>query len=246
MYFWLLVIPGFLMTLIDEQLVDSEGRLATQGDETLLLVLAIFVLMLVMIWGLACVLVVAKRLLQTKAGRTRTSFRAVRKLARGFIIPLLLTNLLGGCLTLLWGLLLLVPGIWYALATIFASVIVVGENIAYREALNRSKEAVRGHFWPITLRIVAVAALLWLPVVAIRAILVAIGLADETVGLAAVNALDAFLFNGAYLLFMLCLTELYAVRRKELSRFEEVIPDPIEESKESDDAEESEEENLSE
>lgn len=57
----------------------------------------------VLAWGIACVLIVGRRFLRAKAGRSRTSFTAVRHQARGFVIPLLLTNILGGCLTILRG-----------------------------------------------------------------------------------------------------------------------------------------------
>lgn len=62
---------------------------------------------ILLVWGIACVLTVGKRLLQAKSGRTRTSFRAVQSQARGLIVPLLLTDILRACIAFLWGLPLL-------------------------------------------------------------------------------------------------------------------------------------------
>lgn len=68
-------------------------------------------------WGTACVLTVGRRLLQAKAGRLRTSFKAVRGHAAGLIVPIILTEILRGCITFLWSL----PAValfLYALSTI--------------------------------------------------------------------------------------------------------------------------------
>ena len=55
-------------------------------------------------WGIAATLTVGKRLLQAKAGRLRTSFKAVSGQARGLVVPLLLTDILRVCIAFLWGL----------------------------------------------------------------------------------------------------------------------------------------------
>jgi|GEM_PF-1482737 len=55
-------------------------------------------------WGIACILTVGRRMLQAKSGRLRTSFKAVRTHAKSLIIAILLTELLRGCITVLWGL----------------------------------------------------------------------------------------------------------------------------------------------
>ena len=55
-------------------------------------------------WGTACTLVAGRRLLQAKAGRHRTSFKAVRSQATGLIVALILTDILRGCIALLWSL----------------------------------------------------------------------------------------------------------------------------------------------
>lgn len=58
----------------------------------------------ILTWGTACILIVARRLLQAKAGRLRTSFKAVRGHAAGMIVSIILTEILRGCITLLWSL----------------------------------------------------------------------------------------------------------------------------------------------
>ncbi len=53
-------------------------------------------------WGIACVLLIGSRLLAAKAGRSRTSFRAVRTEAKAFLVPLILTSMLQKTICLVW------------------------------------------------------------------------------------------------------------------------------------------------
>lgn len=146
---WLLFLP---MLAIDALTQVIEGNLLPDSmsvEGRIAIIILVLLLNVVTIWGMCCVLVTGKRMLQTKAGRARTSFRATASQAKAFVIPFILTNLLRGCITLLWSLLLVVPGIVYAIRTVFAPVVVVGENVAYRAALQRSKDAVKGNGWRI-------------------------------------------------------------------------------------------------
>ncbi len=77
---------------------------AEQPQQIAVLVVLHVAAIVVLTWGVACTLTVGKRLLQAKAGRLRTSFTAVQAQARGLIIPLLLTDILRACITLLWAL----------------------------------------------------------------------------------------------------------------------------------------------
>lgn len=81
--------------------IRIEDTPAEEAAVVVVLLLAVFALLA---WGTACTLVVGKRLLQAKAGRTRTSFNAVQTQARGFIAPLLLTGILRYCIALFWSL----------------------------------------------------------------------------------------------------------------------------------------------
>lgn len=77
-------------------------------------VVAQLALAVLVLWGSACTLTVGRRLLQAKAGRTRTSFMAVQEQARGLVIPLLLTEILRSCIAFFWAL----PGIAAAILLI--------------------------------------------------------------------------------------------------------------------------------
>lgn len=158
---WLFFVPTLA---VDALTAVSEGGTLPEHIRTeasIGIAVLIFLLSLVTIWGQCCVYVAGRRMLQTKAGRSRTSFRATASQAKAFIIPFILTNILRTCFTLLWGLLLIVPGVVYALRTSFASVAVIGENTGYRAALERSKQAVKGNAWPILGQLILLTILLF-------------------------------------------------------------------------------------
>lgn len=94
----LVFLPMLVMDVLDVRIGDTP---AEQIAVIVVLFLAAYALFT---WGTACTLVVGKRLLQAKAGRTRTSFKAVQAQARGFVAPLLLTDILRGCIAILWSL----------------------------------------------------------------------------------------------------------------------------------------------
>jgi len=146
---WMLFLPMLAIDTLNA--LAGGGRIAEdiRAEATIGIVLLILLLSVITIWGQCCVMVVGRRMLQTKAGRSRTSFAAVSSQAKAFVIPFILTHILRGCITLLWSLLLVVPGIVYAIRTVFSPVIIIGENTAYRAALQRSKDAVKGNFWQI-------------------------------------------------------------------------------------------------
>lgn len=146
---WMLFLPTLgidaLNVLHDSGIVTPDIK----AGAAIGILLLILLLSLVIVWGQCCIYVVGRRMLQAKAGRARTSFGALATQAKPFVIPFVLTHVLRACITLLWTLLLVIPGIIYALRTTFAPVIIVGENKAYRAALQRSKDAVKGHSWRI-------------------------------------------------------------------------------------------------
>ncbi len=95
--FLLVFLPMTAMGYLDVPATDEPQQIAV------LVVLHVAAAVL-LTWGMACTLVVGRRILQAKAGRLRTSFNAVQGQARGLIVPLLLTDILRGCITALWGL----------------------------------------------------------------------------------------------------------------------------------------------
>jgi uncharacterized membrane protein len=147
--------------------LGNDTAIEWSSNRTILIILGMLLMWLIILWGISCVLVVGKRLLQHKAGRTRTSFKAVRSQGARALVPLLLTGLLRDCFTILWMLALIVPGIVYALRTSLYQVITVCEEKPYREALQRSKDAMKGKTGMAVLTILALNVLLFLPVVMI-------------------------------------------------------------------------------
>jgi uncharacterized membrane protein len=123
------------------------------------------VLTLVLIWGLACVLVVGKRLLTSRAGRSRTSFRAVTREGGQYVLSLFLTGFLRNCFTFFWGLLLIVPGVIYFIRTFFYHVVIVSENLNYRAALQRSKEVTKGKGWETFFYLLGLNVIIILPAI---------------------------------------------------------------------------------
>lgn len=169
---WLFVVPataGYLLTklFLDPQSSMYETVISqTDIDASILwllgLLLNIAVLMLG-IWGSACVLLVGKRLIKSPAGRTRSSFALVRKQGATLIIPLLLTEIMRICMTLLWSLLFIIPGIIYYIRTSLFSIIIAYEGKEYRGALFRSAEIVKGHTWTVLLYLLGITLTIGIP-----------------------------------------------------------------------------------
>ena len=131
---WFLIVPQVVMNMLS-RLSKGTSYPFLHGlpdrDLTVLLVLPGFLLLtLIIIWGVACVLVVCRRIIQSRAGRARTSFATLRKEAAPYILPLLFTSILRSCFTLFWAILLIVPGVIYSIRTIFYSIVIVAEDIS--------------------------------------------------------------------------------------------------------------------
>lgn len=160
---WFMVLPATVMFALQEFIRRNEVLFNTQPDKALLAMLATMVCVLVLLWGITCILSVGKRLLQAKAGRARTSFKAVRTQASNTFIPYLLTSALQSIFTFLWSLLLIIPGVIYSIRTIFTPVIVVCEGVYYAQALKRSRELVKGHTLEVLWKIIGIAIVTMLP-----------------------------------------------------------------------------------
>lgn len=110
---WLLILPSTLQEWLSRTgstlpRLLVELRVGVRLEE-LFISSAILLLSLVTLWGWSCVLLLGKRMIQSRAGRARTSFRCVRKDALPFVLPLLFTSLLQGCFILYRSLLYVIP-----------------------------------------------------------------------------------------------------------------------------------------
>jgi uncharacterized membrane protein len=222
--FWLILLP-LAMLLATSEFFAEEAMLneytfegVIQGVQSpaplLLFILLQLVLGVVMLWGIACVLLVGKRLLQTRAGRTRSSFSVVRKQAGRFVGNLFITDVLRSCFTFFWALLLIVPGIIYFVQTFFFAIAIVCEGKGYREALLHSKSVVKGHTRTALLYLAGLAGAIFLPLLVIDSI--SIELVFRTVpGLMRFTYLiSAYLYSLGIVIFMLSTMSLYAQLKK--------------------------------
>lgn len=159
---WLIVLPSTLINVL-ALLSGDIPFFPDSMNVTVLVLLAEFMLAIVMLWGTASAVIVGKRLVQAKAGRSRSSFSVVRHQGAHFILPLVFTGVLRGCITILLALLLVIPGVIYAVRTSFYTFTVVLEDLSFRDALRRSSAIVRGKTWSILWALFALTVVLYLP-----------------------------------------------------------------------------------
>ncbi len=218
---WLLLVPGAIVnigtTLLEWNSDAGAGTLAPEQHATLtlLLIVILVVVAVIMVWGGACVTVIGRKLVHSRAGRKRSSIRAIMQEARVFIIPLLLTSILRSCFALLWSLLFVIPGIIYSIRTAFYAIVIVTEDMAYRSALKRSSALVRGHTWQVLWRLAAILIVLYLPVNVISMLLYT--LTEATLGIAGtlgVDILDAALNAPMTMLSILASMAMYDELKK--------------------------------
>lgn len=206
--FWLLFVPMLVMNLLSSYLKTAEQTITNENIGPITLaILSILALTVIVMWGTACLFVVGGRLLAAKSGRNRTSFKAVRTEAMKAIIPLLLTNILRGIFTLLWTILLIIPGIIYALNTAFYGVTVVLEGVGYRAALKRSNTLMKGKKASIYTTIILLSILLFLPSYLVEAMIVKTSPLDSNTLLS--DLVSSALYTVSLTLFSLCLIQLY-------------------------------------
>ena len=216
---WMLILPFTGMFIVEESVMINETLSEFAWKETdlrplLLIAVAQFVLSLTILWGIASTTVVGKRLISSKAGRNRSSFKIVRKEGSKYIVNMLLTGILRDCFTIFWGILLIVPGIIYAIRTTFYNVTIVCEGLGYRKALKKSKEVVKGHTWTTLWHLLGLVIVIFFP-----AIIVA-GSVDELVRnldtrlLFAANLIANTVLSYAILLFALATIILYGEIKK--------------------------------
>lgn len=162
------ILPATVLNLL-QRLMEEDGPEPWSGllpktvPMYILVGLTALVLILVMTWGIACALVVGKRMTQSKAGRARTSFATVRKQAVGFVAPLFFTGILRACLIVYRLILLIIPGVLYSIRTSFYEYVIVFEGKRDREALNRSHAIITGSTWQVLLTWIGLSIVLFAP-----------------------------------------------------------------------------------
>lgn len=201
---WMIFLPLLGMNVIGS-LMNDMGAIGSENTAPFFgLLLCLFVLSVVLTWGLACVLLVGGKLLGAKAGRSRTSLKAVAKEARAFVVPLILTSILRGIVTCFYLLLLIIPGVIYSIRTTFYSIVLIEEGIAYRPALHRSRDIVMGKTGSVLVTLLLLLIVLFGPVVLIVNVL--LHMLGKSI---AILFLDSILTSVALVLFTLSMILLY-------------------------------------
>ena len=214
--FWLFFAPsaildavgGFMQTVYAQDGVPA-GQISPVEIAVSIPVFIVFVYLT--LWGQACVLTIGRRMIASPAGRNRTSFAAVREEAKKYIFPLFATEVIRTCMTLLWSILLIVPGIIYSIRTAFFDILIVGEDVPYgREALRASAAMTRERIWEIFWRMLVIGVCTVLPATMLGGITASVpALADERLATLGSVLGDGFTAFGT-LFLLLCMIALFA------------------------------------
>lgn len=206
---WFLFLPILGTWLLADYETRHEALFSAQPELQILLGLAFIGLSLIITWGSVCIMTIGKRLLQAKSGRSRSSFKAVRMQAGPLFLPYVLTTILRTIFLLFWTLLLIIPGIIYAVRTVFYAVIVVCEDTAYRAALARSKEVTSGRFWEVLGTLVGLSLLTIIPAQILSEIFGALS-ADAPLGIVLAAGTAASIISAFSLtIYLLSLIQAY-------------------------------------
>ncbi|PIR52930.1 hypothetical protein COU76_04100 [Candidatus Peregrinibacteria bacterium CG10_big_fil_rev_8_21_14_0_10_49_10] len=218
--FWLLFLPMLCLFVLSDYIANEPyfssatwEDVATGTVNPHLLIGTLFLQILIVVlllWGIASVTLVGKRLVQSRAGRARTSFKTVRRQAAHLVTNLFLTSILRGCITLLWSLLLVVPGIVYSVRTFFYFVAILCEGKGYREALNQSSKVVRGQTWVALKQICGLCAVIFFPLIVIDSLIVQLVYLLAPALLRITYLSSSYLISLGLLLFLLSSMTLYA------------------------------------
>ncbi len=206
---WLIFLPSVVTGLVLDYQMDHKDLMTVRPETALVLILIQIILSLILVWGTICLLVIGKRLLQAKSGRSRTSFKVVRREAASLIIPYVLTSILRNILTLLWAILLVIPGIVYFIRTIFSPVIVACEGTSYRPALQESANIVRGQFWQVTLTVMCLGLLTLMPAQILAAFFSLMAEGLPPAALLSAEVASSILFSAALTVYLFSLILAY-------------------------------------
>ena len=207
--FWLIILPGLGISIAE--------RLGGQNSQSYwpdyfppesawwIFFIATVLCNILLMWGTACVLVAGRDHAEAK----KLTFVQLRRMALPFIWPILLTEILRFCLIFLWSVLLIVPGILYMLRTMLVEPVIVSEGLAYRPALRRALELVKGRTGEIAWALIGSSILIFFPISIVLGFVEGfIGLGDPRL-LAVSDALQALVVGVTTALYVLVLMAVY-------------------------------------
>lgn len=162
---WYVFVPSFLgnvlQRLVGGEAVTPYGPAAILNEEQLPWALAVTIgLQLCMLFGTTCLLLAA---LRKPTRGNRWNFTTLQREAMRAFFPVLGTDILRTTGTLLFGLLLIIPGVVFAVQTVCATCVTVAEGRLGREALRQSRALVRGQSWEIGFLLLSLAGWLFIP-----------------------------------------------------------------------------------
>jgi hypothetical protein len=207
---WFFVLPGMAMSVLLRLLTAYHDLLLPPSVQSP--PFAIIVIVgggIIIFWGIGCVLSIAKSALRTGSGRSPLSLGAIRTQGKSLLPRLFLTELLQECVIILWGFLLVFPGIVVLIRTALVPVIVGFEGIAFRPALQRSRELVLGHTWKTGWALLWLWILLFLPVLLVSEAISSVAESQNPHFLFAVDLLENGLMAVSMVFQNLCLVFLY-------------------------------------
>ena len=207
---------GVINTVSAQGVVTVDDIQSMSSLELAITIPVAIALIYLMIWGQACTLIVSKKMINSSAGRARSSFKAVRNQAKKYIIPLFFVGILRSATTLLFMLLLIVPGVIYAVRTVFFDIIMIdsGKVVYGRTVLKKSTDLVKGHTGEIFWKLIAISACIFIPTTLITfGIQLGLTFIDERLMELAIilgDGIEAY----AGMFFIVCMVALYAELKK--------------------------------
>jgi len=221
--FWLIILPLTGTNMVMRFMMSPSGMVTMNVSPQFIIGwLGVILFQLILLWGIACVLLVGGRLLTSSAGRSRTSFRAVRSKALEFVIPLFLTGILRTCITFLWTLLFIIPGIIYQIRTTFYVIVTVCDRTPYRAALTKSKELVHGQTWRVFKYLLGLFIFTFIPAFLLSAVTSLIIDSVDSRFLPVTDLIDGTVNGIALLFFTLSIIILY----RDIQKHPRLVPPP--------------------
>jgi hypothetical protein len=164
LYFLKIVLLNFLVTVAlmvpitilvgylgKESLIQGFGPTTTIFIPTIALVLGMAV------WGFLIQAAIIVSVSRVVSGET-LGVKETLKFAWGKLGKYFLTHLLTSLITLFGFILLIIPGIVFAVWFAFSQYIVIGQNVGPIEAIKASKKLISPNFWPVFGRLAAIMA----------------------------------------------------------------------------------------
>lgn len=149
-YVVLLLIPGLLVIVL-----TSASLLVLPGDSSLAIIVYFVLAIVVSLLSLWITIGLMKTIVDCYTGAALKHFKEELKLSAPLIVPVIIASLLAG-LAILGGLIMLViPGIIFALWFTFTTYAVIVDNKKTVEALKFSKSLVKGRWWGVFWRLLA-------------------------------------------------------------------------------------------